>query len=121
MEGHPRRLALGQGWRVHMQPVHIPVIWVLTALECDLFPIKSNFPRVSVGIRYGHQVESTSIYWRWQVHLSVVVIGVEEIFPVGREERSGGREWVKGRERVGQNSLKEMAISRFCPTTSKFC
>ena len=64
-----------------MQPVHIPVIRVLTALECDWFPIKSNLPRVSVGIGHGHQVESTSIHWRWQIHLSVVVIGVEEVFP----------------------------------------
>ena len=69
-----------------MQPVHIPVIWILPRRECDQFSIKSNVPRGTTGSGHRDQVEASSIHGRGEVHLAIVVIGVEIVLPVKEGE-----------------------------------
>ena len=110
MEGYPDRLAfLEDGW-VHVQPVHIPVIRVLSRRERHQFSIQGNIPRGTVGIGDRHQVEATPVHGGWKIQLAVAVVGIEEVFPV---RNASGYPKVGGARRLLQ-SVHARGVLRTC-------
>ena len=87
VQGYPDGGALLQHWRVHVQPVHEPVVGVLPFLEAHRLSVQHHAPGLPAGARHGHQVEAPAIHGVWEIHLAVFVVWVEIVFPGPKTKR----------------------------------
>ena len=75
-----------------MQPVYKPVIRILSSCKAHYLPIQCHLLGRPTARCHGDQVETPTINGIGKVHLTVLIVGVEEILPVSKRRRSKERE-----------------------------
>ena len=84
VERHPHWFPLDQCSRINQHPVHVPVIWILTGIKRYSFTVESDLARSAISGWYWYQVKSATTDGVREVSFSVLIVGVEIVFPVAK-------------------------------------
>ena len=88
VEGYPHRLTLSESSWVDVHPVNKPSVWVLASLKGHQFTIEGHLSNAAIGLGNRDQMKTASINRVREIGFWILIIGVEEVFPVSDETRA---------------------------------